>query len=52
MLENVRTNPLSKIGSEFLALLHRALLPRWMPWIRKRYRMTPPIEKQLLGMVI
>ena len=27
----------------------KALLPSWMPWIRKRHRMTPPMEKQLLG---
>jgi len=27
----------------------KALLPSWMPWIRKRYRMTPQMEKQLLG---
>ena len=27
----------------------KALLPSWMPWIRKRYRMSPQIEKQLLG---
>ena len=27
----------------------KALLPNWMPWIRKRYRMTPAMEKQLLG---
>ena len=27
----------------------KALLPSWMPWIRKRYRMTTPMEKQLLG---
>jgi hypothetical protein len=27
----------------------KALLPSWMPWIRKRYRMTSAIEKQLLG---
>ena len=27
----------------------KALLPNWMPWIRQRYRMTPPMEKQLLG---
>jgi len=26
----------------------KALLPSWMPWIRKRYRMTPQMEKQLL----
>jgi len=26
----------------------KALLPEWMPWIRKRYRMRPEIEKQLL----
>ena len=27
----------------------KALLPSWMPWIRKRYRMTSAMEKQLLG---
>jgi hypothetical protein len=27
----------------------KALLPNWMSWIRKRYRMTPAMEKQLLG---
>jgi transposase InsO family protein len=27
----------------------KALLPSWMPWIRKRYRMSPGLEKQLLG---
>ena len=27
----------------------KALLPSGMPWIRKRYRMTPQMEKQLLG---
>jgi hypothetical protein len=27
----------------------KALLPNWMPWIRKCYRMTPQMEKQLLG---
>ncbi len=26
----------------------KALLPTWMPWIRKRYRVRPEIEKQLL----
>ena len=26
----------------------KALLPMWMPWIRKRYRVRPEIEKQLL----
>ena len=26
----------------------KALLPQWMAWIRKRYRMRPEIEKQLL----
>jgi transposase InsO family protein len=26
----------------------KALLPLWMPWIRKRYRVRPEIEKQLL----
>jgi hypothetical protein len=26
----------------------KALLPSWLPWIRKRYRMTPAMEKQLL----
>ena len=27
----------------------KALLPAWMPWIRKHFRMPPEIEKQLLG---
>ena len=27
----------------------KALLPNWMPWIRKRYRMTAAEEKQLLS---
>jgi hypothetical protein len=27
----------------------KALLPSGMPWIRKRYRMSPQMEKQLLG---
>jgi transposase InsO family protein len=27
----------------------KALLPNWMPWIRKRYRLSPGMEKQLLG---
>jgi hypothetical protein len=27
----------------------KALLPSWLPWIRKRYRMSREIEKQLLG---
>jgi transposase InsO family protein len=27
----------------------KALLPRWLPWIRKHYRLSPEIEKQLLG---
>jgi transposase InsO family protein len=26
----------------------KALLPQWMPWIRKRFRLQPGIEKQLL----
>lgn len=26
----------------------RALLPEWMPWIRRRFRLTPEIERQLL----
>lgn len=28
----------------------KALLPSWMPWIRKRYRLSPEMEKQLLAM--
>ena len=28
----------------------KALLPGWMPWIGKRYRMPPAIEKPRLGM--
>src|ERR1700751_931198 len=27
----------------------KALLPNWMPWIRKRYGMTAEEEKQLLS---
>ncbi len=26
----------------------KALLPQWLPWIRKRFRMRPEIERQLL----
>jgi len=26
----------------------KALLPEWLPWIQKRYRLTPRLEKQLL----
>jgi len=26
----------------------KALLPAWMPWIRKRFRVRPDVEKQLL----
>jgi|ERR1700730_10090184 len=26
----------------------KALLPNWMPWIRQHYRLSPPMEKQLL----
>jgi transposase InsO family protein len=26
----------------------KALLPGWMPWIRKRFRLRPEVEKQLL----
>jgi len=26
----------------------KALLPQWMPWMRKRFRLRPEIEKQLL----
>ena len=28
----------------------KALLPSWMPWIRKRYRLSAKLEKQLLAM--
>ena len=27
----------------------KALLPEWLPWIRQRYRTTPALEAQLLG---
>ena len=30
----------------------KALLPNWMPWIRKRYQMTPAMEKQLWASVL
>src|SRR5262245_48778857 len=26
----------------------KALLPIWMPWIRRRFRLTPQLERQLL----
>ena len=26
----------------------KALLPEWMPWIRRRFRLTPDVERQLL----
>jgi transposase InsO family protein len=26
----------------------KALLPLWMPWVRKRFRVTEPLERQLL----
>lgn len=26
----------------------QALLPGWMPWIRKRFRLRPDVERQLL----
>jgi hypothetical protein len=26
----------------------KALLPVWLPWVRKRYRLTPAVEKPLL----
>ena len=28
----------------------KALLPSWMPWIRKRHRLSEPLEQELLGM--
>jgi hypothetical protein len=28
----------------------KALLPSWMPWIRKRYRLSAKLEQQLLAM--
>jgi len=27
----------------------KALLPEWMPWIRRRFRLTPELERQLLA---
>ena len=27
----------------------KALLPSWLPWIRKPYRLTPEIEQRLLA---
>jgi len=32
------------------SVLLKALLPNWMPWIRKRYRVSAEVEKQLLEM--
>jgi hypothetical protein len=31
------------------SVLLKALLPLWMPWVRKRYRLKPPLEEQLLS---
>ena len=27
----------------------KALLPEWMPWMRRRFRLTPELERQLLA---
>src|ERR1039458_8894644 len=44
-------HPGGDLGSRRIYLVSAAegLLPSWMPWIRKRHRMTSPMEKQLLG---
>jgi hypothetical protein len=31
------------------SVLLKALLPLWMPWVRKRYRLKPKMEEQLLS---
>jgi hypothetical protein len=31
------------------SVLLRALLPLWMPWVRKRYRLKPALEEQRLS---
>lgn len=31
------------------SVLLKALLPLWMPWVRKRYRLKPAMEEQLLS---
>jgi len=50
-------------GSQLLAILQavwevadypwsarlKALLPEWMPWMRRRFRLTPELERQLLA---
>jgi hypothetical protein len=50
-------------GSQLLAILQavweaadypwsarlKALLPEWMPWMRRRFRLTPALERQLLA---
>ena len=35
-------------GGLSLSVRLKALLPDWLPWIRKRYRLTAAVEKQLL----
>jgi len=36
-------------GAGTLSVRLKALLPAWMPWIRKRFKLSPAIEKQLLS---
>ena len=36
-------------GRLSLSVRLKALLPAWMPWIRKRFKLSPEIEKQLLA---
>jgi hypothetical protein len=34
------------------SVLLKALLPLWMPWVRKRYRLKPELEEQLLRLSV
>jgi len=61
-LRSRRPRRASSYGSQVLSILAavweaagytwsvrlKALLPDWLPWIRKRYRLTPAVEQQLL----
>ncbi len=46
-LRSVLTSVWEAAGYPWSARL-KALLPAWMPWIRKRFKLSPEIEKQLL----
>ena len=47
-LLSVLTNVWEAAGYPWSVRL-KALLPAWLPWIRKRFKISPAIEKQLLA---